>query len=562
MSVADPKPWWPNGMGGQPMYQVRAAVESEGSPMASASTEIGLRTLRLDQSRASGGSRAFRFVVNGVPAFARGANWVPADSLYARVGDEKLRALIAEAREANFTMLRVWGGGIYEREAFYRECDRAGILVWQDFMFACSLYPEHDPDFRHDVEREIAFQVRRLRSHPCLALFCGNNEIQWIFTSTADPKPTALSGQLYWNRMAPEICHLLAPEIPYWNSSPYGGSEPNANTAGDRHHWLECMMSPEMDKRITPEEYDKVEARFVSEYGYVGPCARSTIERYFGGSPIERGSRVWQLHNNTFEKETVPAGIRRHYVDSDGLGLDDYLLYAGLVQGLMLGYSLESLRSKDACSGALFWMFSDCWGEVGWTIVDYYLQRKPAYYFVKRALAPVRIVLRRHGGTVRAVGANDSPCPREVEVEYGYVSFDGSMRDSRQAAVRLPAFSRTVVLKFETAGHDERAGVFFVRPLAGGAGVLPALLRSHPFRELAVPEPPVAARIVRRDGDRAVITVSSPVFAHAVHFAVPGQAVFSDCYFDLLPGETREITVAGLPPAPCPDGLGVRAVSV
>jgi beta-mannosidase len=560
LAVPRPRLWWPNGMGEQPLYRLRAAVESEGTRAESATKEIGIRTLSLDQSRSGDGSHAFRFVINGVPMFAKGADWVPADSLYARVSDEKYRALIAEAREANFTMLRVWGGGIYEREAFYRECDRAGILVWQDFMFACSVYPEGDTAFLHDVEREIAWQVRRLRTHPCLALLCGNNEIQWIYTSMVEPKPDPISGLPYWNRTAPSICNLLAPEIPYWNSSPYGGPEPNANTAGDRHHWLDCTMNPEMNKRITPEEYDKVEARFVSEYGYIGPCVRSTIERYFGGSPIERGSRVWQLHNNTFEKETVPAGIRRHYVDPEGLDLDDYLLYGGLVQGLMLGYSLESLRFNAACSGALFWMYSDCWGEVGWTIVDYYLQRKPSYYFVKRALAPLRLILRPQGDKVRVVGANDTPDSRDLAVEYGYVSFDGSRRDSREGSIRLPAFSRDVVLEFEKAGHDERKGVYFVRALAKDGGVPPALLRSGPFRGLSLPEPKISVESVRGDRERTVLTVSSPVFAHAVHFELPGEPKYSDNYFDLLPGESREVTVTGLVAGMRPQDVRVRAV--
>jgi beta-mannosidase len=562
LAVPKPRLWWPNGMGEQHLYHLRAVIESEGMRAESATKEIGIRTLRLDQSRCGDGIHAFRFLVNGVPLFARGANWIPADSLYARVNDEKYCALIAEAREANFTMLRVWGGGIYEREAFYRECDRAGILVWQDFMFACSVYPEDDTRFLHDVEREIAWQVRRLRTHPCLALLCGNNEIQWIYTSMVEPKPDPILGLLYWNRIAPAICNLLAPEIPYWNSSPYGGPEPNANTAGDRHHWWDCTMNPEMNKRITPEEYDKVEARFVSEYGYIGPCGRSTIERYFGGSPIERGSRVWQLHNNTFEKETVPEGIRRHYTDPEGLDLDAYLLYGGLVQGLMLGYSLESLRFKAACSGALFWMYSDCWGEVGWTIIDYYLQRKPSFYFVKRALAPLRLILRQHGGLVRVVGANETPEPRELVVEYGYVSFDGSRRDSREGRVQLSAFSRGVVLEFEKAGHDEREGVYFLRPLEKDCGALPALLRSGPFRELSLPEPEVAVENIRRDGERAVLTVCSPVFAHAVHFEVPGEPKYSDNYFDLLPGESRDVTVAGLAAGLRPQDLRVRAVTV
>ena len=273
LSVEQADLWWPNGMGGQPLYDVALSAVCRGAASAWPAFRYGIRTVHLDTGRLDAEHRRFELVVNGIPVFCKGGDWIPADSVYARVSDEKYRQLIGQAKAANFNMLRVWGGGLYERETFYEACDSQGILIWQDMMFGCSTYPDHRQAFRDLVRRELDYQTARLRNHACLALFCGNNEDHWIY---GQPRPdgTVRSehekqfGLWFSNICMPEIMRKNCPGIPYWNSSPYGGSEPNAPQVGDVHHWQACMMNPEMAKRIDPREYDKVEARFVSEYGY------------------------------------------------------------------------------------------------------------------------------------------------------------------------------------------------------------------------------------------------------------------------------------------------------
>lgn len=566
VTVANARLWWPNGMGEQPLYTVEASCECEGTTDSLEPFAYGIRTLRLNLDKLGEGHRLFAFEINGVKTFCKGGNWIPTDSIYARVTDEKYDTLIQEAKEANFTMLRIWGGGIYEKEVFYKKCDEYGILVWHDFMYACAIYPDKEDWFREESRREIDYQTKRLRNYACMALWSGCNENNWGFYSwwIGEKEVEYPGGAYIYNQLAPRIVAQNSPNIPYWNGSPYGGDDPNGNEVGDRHHWHDCTMNEEMEKRITPEEYDKVASKFVSEYGYIGPCAKSTIEKYHGGEEIVRHSDLWNWHNNTFEKDTVEAGITKHYVDAEGLSLDEYLLYASLCQGLMYGYSLEAIRFKQECWGSIFWMYTDCWGEVGWTIVDYYLKRKPSYYSVMRTFAPVRFILREENGKVKVMGINDTPSPVELSLEYGYLSFDGKKRETEKTAVNLDCHSRTIVHTFQKADFDEKRGCYFVKP-ENTDSVLPAALRSGVFRDLDFGWPgniakPVAVSNVERNGDDISFTVSSDVYVHALHFPGYDDYRFSDNYFDLLPGESRTITLYMAPESISADKLPLRHV--
>ena len=550
LRVPGAKLWWPNGCGEQPLYGLEAAVSPAGGaagaarPADAVTTKVGIRTLSLDQTPELGGRR-FAIVVNGVLIHCKGSDWIPADSLYARVTDDKYRTLVAEAAAANFTMLRIWGGGRYESDTFYDACDEAGILIWHDFMFACAIYPDNEPWFREEVRREADYQTRRLRNHPSMALWCGSNEDNWGFVDWwnggANPKAPFWGGALSYNHILPQTVRNNCPETPYWNGSPYGGEHPNSYDAGDCHFWTEATMSRDMAKRIAPEAYDTVEARFVTEYGYIGPCVKSTIVRYHGGKPVDIAGPIYQLHNNTFEKETVPAGIRKHYRDPSGMSLDQYLLYASLVQGLMYGYSLESIRANPRNNGSLFWMYSDCWGEVGWTIIDYYLKRKPSWYYVRRAFMARKLIMRERGGTIEVTGINDTAADCALTARYGWIGFDGRGAATKDTRLVLPARSRSVVLKLEKGRGDPRKGVYFVQPMDGGEEPLPATLRQLDYRERALTDP--GLEVTDRDGGS--FTVRAKAFAHAVHFGLGDDVHASDEYFDLLPGESRRITVRG-----------------
>ncbi|MDR2370620.1 MAG: beta-mannosidase, partial [Treponema sp.] len=542
LSVPGARLWWPNGAGEQPLYTVEARVRTGDAEYVYGPLRFGIRTVALNLEKYGDNDHRFCLRVNGVDIYCKGGDWIPADSIYARVSPEKYEALVREARDCNFNMLRIWGGGIYERDEFYDFCDQYGILLWHDFMFACAMFPD-DKDWYFDlVRKEVDYQTRRLSRHPCIGLWCGNNENQWLFEEyfSGGGKHKASGGLRIYNELIPSLIRANCPEIPYWRSSPYGGAMPNDNEVGDRHHWRDCTMSDRMEDRINPEAYDSISSRFVTEYGYIGPCSEATIKKYYGDKPVVRDDRIWNLHNNTFEKLTVPEGIRRHYADPWNLSLPEYIRYAGLVQGLMYQYSLEAIRFYPRNDGSLFWMYNDTWGEVGWTIIDYYLDRKPSYYYVKRAFAPVKFTLRAPGDgkTVRVMGINDTPEDRVVEAEYGYVGFDGKYSSSK-ISLSLKAFSKAVVHEFPLPPEDMKKGLVFIR----GGGAPAAVLRTGVFREYAKAESIVSVLDVETRGNDCRVTLKSSGYSHAVSLGLPADVRQDDDCFDMLPGDVKTVTV-------------------
>lgn len=541
--IKDAQLWWPNGAGDQPMYEVQATVKTGNCTAVSEPARFGIRTVALDLAKHADNDRRFAFAVNGVTIYAKGGDWIPSDSIYARVSLEKYQTLLGDAKDCNFNMIRIWGGGNYERDEFYELCDEHGILIWHDFMFACSLYPDDQAWFRHLVTHEIEYQTKRLRNHPSMALWCGNNECQWAFEGYFDNPQRAYSGGLHlYNEIMPRIVRNNCPEIPYWRSSPYGGERTNDNQVGDRHQWHDCTMSERMEDRINPEAYDRVTSRFVSEYGYIGPCSEETITKYCGGKQWTPGDRVWNLHNNTFEKATVPEGIRRHYADPEPLAIKDYLQYGRLVQGLMYGYSLEAIRFYPKNDGALFWMYTDTWGEVGWTIIDYYLDRKPSFYYVKRAFAPVKLILRASDDreSVRVMGVNDTPDKVKTTITFGFAGFDGTY-DTASVSIVLKPFGKGIVHEFPMPARDKREGMVFARiaeaPLA--------LLRQVPFRDLLPHKGRVHLASAENSGSDLLVTLISEGYCHAVSLGFPAGVRLSDEYFDMLPGDRATVTVYG-----------------
>lgn len=549
VEISQPQLWWPNGMGNHPLYEAKMLVTVDGSIGDEYSTKFGIRTIDVNMERDGSDGRGFTFYVNGIRLFCKGANWIPADSIYARVSNEKYEKLIVEAAQCNFNMLRVWGGGLYERDIFYDLCDSHGLLVWQDFMFACAVYPDIHEWFRREAELEMEYQTRRLATHPCLALWCGNNENAQCFDDLwiGDRLPAYLGGVICYNNIAPRIVHKNCPEIPYWNSSPYGGEHPNSSLAGDKHLWSECVMNEEMEKRISPEEYDVNTAKFVSEFGYPGPCVKESIERYLDGEPLDRESNLWSHHNNTFEKNTVEAGITKHYLDAAHVSIDDYLLYASLCQGLMLNYSIGSMLATEHCSGSLYWMYNDSWGETGWPTIDYYLLRKPSYYFVKRAFSVLQFVLRARESTIYVTGINDTNQSYNIEMEYGYMSFDGAISSIHHRSIHISPHFRGIAFTFLMEGYDTLTGCYFAKPTAKGVTINPAILRTTEYRHLQIPKAKLSVSDFKQVAGNASFNVTSDFFAHAVHFLVPSSVNFSDNYFDLLPGENRHILAEKFP---------------
>ncbi|MDD3278597.1 MAG: beta-mannosidase [Lachnospiraceae bacterium] len=549
LQVENPQLWWPNGYGQQPLYTVSIYADCEGSTEQWPEFSYGIRTVTLDTSPIDGENRKFTFVVNNVPIFAKGGDWIPNDSIYARTTQKKVTQLLDEAINANFNSIRIWGGGLYETDFFYETCDKLGILLWHDFMFACSTYPDHQEWFRNLAAAEMDYQTKRLRNHACIGLFCGTNENHWLFNKIDTPKwgieitHNHSYGLSIPNIIAKEVMHNNCPHIPYWNSSPYGGKLPNDDTIGDVHRWRDAFMSSKMEERVDLLAYDDIKSKFVSEYGYVGPCSMQTMRDYLDLKPDEsiiRQGRPWEMHLNVFEKETVYAGIEKHYVDrADKLSIEDYLLYGGMVHGSVLGYSLEAIRFKDFCSGGIFWMYNDTWGEVGWTIIDYYLRRKISFYGVKRALAHKKVSIRKVNDEIVVQGMNDGAVPLDFKAEYGYVSFDGAIRDTRMVDFHLDPHERAYLLTEKAPDFDETKGTIVVIP--DSEEIDPVMLITLENRNLDYVLSSVEILSQTQKDNNALVTVTSKGYAHGVY--VEGDYKCSDNYFDLLPGQVKTICI-------------------
>jgi beta-mannosidase len=556
ISIPDPRLWWPNGMGAQPLYGVRAEVrDADGQVCDAREFAIGLRTVEIDRSPLAEGSR-FCLRVNGQEVFCRGVNTGPHDAILARVSDEKQARLVAEAQNAHANLIRINGCAVYEGEAFYQACDRAGILVWQDFMFTVAPYPSGDPAFFAEVRAEVESIIPRLRHHPSLALWCGNNEINWFFAEyNRDPAHQLdTAGQGLYSRLIPDLCRWLDPRRPYWLSSPAGGEAPNSELHGDCHWWTPAFMSPDMDRRLRHEVFDECRARFVSEYGVIGPCHADSMSEYLRPEDRHPGSLAWRLHTNTFEKETLAAAIRRHYADPEPLDMDAYSLYGQLFQALMHGGAMEALRFRkhdpvDDCQGALIWSFSDCWGETGWSILDYYLRRKASYYAFRRACAPVKVIVRRRGEALLTRLVNDTLQPFTGAVEAGWWALDGSGRETESRPVTVVPNGMMPVATAPLPPDDQRdpRRWLYAAVLRGEDGLTRdlSIWTLRPHRELVLATPDIRVTPL----PAGWLEVSSPVYCHGVRVEDHGCEVLADNWFDLLPGVPVRVRAAG-PDAP------------
>ena len=391
LALSSPDLWWPNTMGEQALYDVAVTLcNGAGNELHSWKRKIGFRTLRLER-RPDQWGESFRFVVNGIPFFARGANWIPADAFNNRVTPDRYRDLIESAASANMNMLRVWGGGIYEDEVFYDLCDEYGICVWQDFMFACSTYPTFDADFLANVEQEAKENIRRLRSHPSLALWCGNNELE---QGLVGPEWTeaSMSWEDYskvFDDMLPDIVHKFDGQTDYWPGSPhspYGDRKDHRNPrCGDAHLW-------DVWHGLKPFEwYRTCEHRFNSEFGFQSFPEPKTTRGFT--DPIDRNITSYVMEHH---QRSGPGNcIIMHYMLSwfrMPTGFDETLWASQILQGNAIKYAVEHWRrSMPRGMGTLYWQLNDTWPVASWSSIDYYHRWKALHYLARKFFAPVLV---------------------------------------------------------------------------------------------------------------------------------------------------------------------------
>ncbi|THF87079.1 glycoside hydrolase family 2 protein [Deinococcus sp. KSM4-11] len=540
-----PELWWPRGYGDQPLYTVSVSLQRGNTVFDQLDRRVGARHLRLAQEPVAGESgTSFTFVVNGVPIFAGGANWIPEDLLLNRVSAAQYRTRLQQAADAHMVMIRVWGGGLYESDVFYDICDELGLLVWQDFLFACGMYPAY-PAMLESVRDEARAAVTRLRHHACLALWCGNNEdyqiAESVGASGSGAEPGSFDALTIYEHLLPEVVAALNPEVPYWPGSPSGGVRSSDPTVGDRHTWevWHGNMAPHRD-------YGRYEGRFVSEFGMQSPPSRHTIETFTRPGNRAAHSRVFEHHNKAADPLGRADGQRRIAVYlSDAFqparSFEEYVYQARVVQADAMVSAYRAFRGRwgqdgaRAVSGALVWQLNDCWPVTSWAIIDSSGVPKPAYYAIKRELAPLAVQARRDGLTVQAWVVSSLLEDAPVELRLDVYTLGGDHLTGRVTSM-LAAANAVTALPDEASSPDT---VVILRLVRGDMELSRAALWPEPLKYYDLPDPGLRAT---RQGRTVTIETTRP--AHAV-WVDAGPVRLSDNHLDLRPGERVTLTLDG-----------------
>jgi beta-mannosidase len=559
--IEKPALWWTHDLGEPNLYQLRVRLMAGGREVDSWQESIGIRSIELLQDPGNEiGVRNFTFCLNGVRVFARGANWIPCDNLIGSIPAQRRRDHVELAREANMNMLRIWGGGIYEADEFYQACDELGLLLWHDFMFSCAGYPDHDAGFMANVEREIAAQLRRLRNHPCIALWCGNNENQWIDDMLHWNEPgRQLPGRRIYDELLPAMCAGLDPTRPYWPSSPYGGSDHNSAEEGDRHNWSvwagqvyprrfgEQPRADTSPEAVAFKNYARDTARFVSEFGLHGSPPLETLSQNIPAGELELDSEEFRFRIKDPDVERKNR-LMETFTGIPG-GLGEYADWSMLTQAEGLKFGIEHYRRrKFECSGSLFWQFNDCWPGISWSVLDYYLRPKAAYHYVRRAFEPLLLSFKEEEENGLSVWlTNDALREWQGTITLALCSFEGEVKWERkvQGAVSANASCSVARVSERDLADADPARDFLV------ARSEHAISNRHffrPYKEQVYPPCSLRASAskIGESGGLAkwVVRVSSDRFARFVVIEPVVRADrMSDNYFDIYPGEEHEVTL-------------------
>lgn len=549
--IKNPQLWWPNGYGDQPLYDVEVTLEAEGTVQDRRQVKMGLRTVELVREPDAWGE-SFTFVVNGIPVFMKGSDWIPADSFPTRLTEAQYEHLIRSAADSHQNMLRIWGGGFYEDERFYDLCDQYGMLLWHDFMFACYIYPHDEPEFIENLRHEVQDNVRRLRHRACIALWCGNNEMEqgwadWGWTNPNDPL-RVLEREAYekfFYHTLPDWVHELDPDRPYWPSSASSNvpfQAPNSPERGDMHYW------DVWHGRKPFTAYRQQFPRFMSEFGFQSLPPMETIATYADPEDWNMTSYIMEHHQRSGNGNGLMVA---QMTDSFRLPKDfPALSYLSMVlQAEGIRYGVEHWRrNKHRVSGTLYWQLNDCWPVASWSSIDYYGRWKALHYAAKRFYAPLLLSIEDQGALMEVHVTSDLTTPWQGLVRWALQTLNGETLRSGEAAVSLPALQSAKVcsLDFQAeieATLDRKREVIFVADLYQGEEHLATSVATFvPNKHLKLAEPGFNVQ-VSRSGKLAVFEITAHSLARFVELKLAGaDAIFSDNYFDVLPGRKVRVT--------------------
>lgn len=542
ITITNPKLWWPNGYGGQELYEIELCLYKGEQCIDKITKLIGLRTLALSQEADECG-KEFCFKVNGIKIFAMGANYVPIDSLLSRFNTERLEKLIKSCIFANFNCIRVWGGAFYPDDDFYDLCDRYGLIVWQDFMVACAniwLTDEMEKEFTE----EAIYNVKRIRHHACLGLLCGNNEMEeaicfWECADGNDPLVRSDYLRLY-EKVLPDVCAKHAPYISYTPSSPTSGggfNNPQDYTCGDVHFWHVWNGNCGFD------EYRKHRFRFCSEYGFESLPSIKTIYDFCPRGELNLLSYTMESH-----QKHVNGNVKllRYLAEEYQMpkNLECTVYASQLNQANAIKYGVEHFRrNRGYTMGSIYWQLNDPWPVASWSSIDYYGRYKALHFFAKRFYQPVALGLFNEGDTITINVANESINDFKGYVKAGVIKNDFSVVFEYSVPVHTNALSSLDVASLTNKDFNGRNDTYFYAELYDNDGNLLArnteLGTKHKYFKFLKPNIKVSAE--NTDGG-VLLAFSADAFAKSVEVSFKRYDIeLSDNYFDLISSEPYTI---------------------
>ena len=548
--VDDPELWWSNGLGDPHLYNLQVNVKAGGT-IDTKNIRTGIRTVELVRKPDSAGE-SFYFRLNGLPVFMKGANWIPSDNFISRITDEKYRKLLLAANDANMNMLRVWGGGIYENDIFYDLCDEHGILVWQDFIFACNMYPGNK-DFMESVKNEAEYNIRRLRSHPSIAIWCGNNEVkegwfnwgwqQQLGYTPEDSLKVWRDYQALFEELLPALVQRHDPGRPYWPSSPLTGwGHEEAIYSGDMHYW--GVWWGEEPFSI----YEAKTGRFMSEYGFQGFPHPATMETFAEPQDVNLNSAGFLNHQkHPRGMELIRKYMARHYHIPEELLHYNYV--SQLVQAYGMVAAIESHRRKmPFCMGTLYWQFNDCWPVISWSGTDYYGRWKALHYLAEDAYGEIIMSFEESVKVPILYCISDRRDRATPVLKMILMDFMGKALADTAFSIVAEA-GRSVPVVAWDGGMSGKPGISKKALLHAALYEEDRLIteRIHFFaepRELDLPQPGISHEITIRNDTLFVHLHTRNLAKNVFLLAKTGAARFSDNFFDMLPDSDKTVYLA------------------
>ena len=547
-SIKSPKLWWSNGLGEPYMYNIKCIVKRPNKVFDQKEIKFGVRTIELVHEKDATG-KSFYFKLNGIPVFMKGANYIPLDNFPSRITKDRYEKAIQSAVDANMNMLRVWGGGIYENDVFYDLCDEKGILIWQDMMFACSLYPGDDA-FLDNVRHEIIDNVKRLQNHASIALWCGNNEIHtawngWGWKPEFEKKSPELAQKLWndydklFNKLIPSVLLSIDPQRFYWPSSPMASKDIKAGdlNSGDIHYWDVWHFGKPF------KEYENNVGRFMSEYGFQSFPELKTVDEYTVPTDRKIESEVMMSHQRHPRGNQLINTYLGYYYKTPK-DFENFLYVGQVLQAEGIKIAVEAhRRAKPTCMGTLYWQLNDCWPVASWSSTDYYGRWKALHYFVKKAYAPILISTKAENTKADIYFVSDLLANKTVIANCKIIDFEGKVLWEKNKELEIAANTSTKVsIDYSKIDVNDKVkeSAMLVISVKDEAKINPCYVYFKDIKDLQLPKPTIT-NTVTQTKTGYVVTVTSDKLAKNIYLQTEKNGYFTDNYFDLLPGESKTV---------------------